>query len=120
MVMFRGPEDWEDQTSRDHLLPTLSLNSGKEVSGLSQVLASTVQEEIQALCPGLPHPSTLDAGEHLLWAFWWQSWKGGREGLTSCLCPSGLRRIRDRTLSTEYLMGGGEECLREVGLLRAR
>ena len=33
--MFRGPEDWEDQTSRDHLLPTLSLKSGKEVSVVS-------------------------------------------------------------------------------------
>ena len=35
MVMFRGPEDWEIQTSRDHPLPTVSLNSGKEVSVVS-------------------------------------------------------------------------------------
>ena len=43
----------------------------------------------QALCPGPPHPSILDAGERLLRVFWWQSRKGGGEGLTPCLCPLG-------------------------------
>lgn len=35
LVMFRGPVDWGIQASRDHLLPTMSLNSGKDVSLVS-------------------------------------------------------------------------------------
>ena len=115
--MFRGPEDWEIQTSRAHPLPTVSLNSGKEVSVVS-ARSSPAQSKRKFRLSVRARP-TLDAGEGLLWAFWWQSWKGGGEGLTPCLCPSGLRHIRDVTLSTEYLMGGVEECA-TWGLLRAR
>ena len=89
--------------------PACPYHPSTPFSSPCQVLANTVQGEIQGICPGLPHSRTLDAGECLLQAFQRQSRKGGREGLTPWLCPSGLRHIRDQTLSTEYPMGGAEE-----------
>ena len=77
--MFRGPEDWEIQTSRDLPLPTVSLNSGKEVSVVSaRSLPTQSKRKFRLSLQARPSPALWMLVNSLLRVFWWQSWRGGR------------------------------------------
>lgn len=64
VVMFRGPGDWEIQTSRDLPAPhcVSQLRKGS-FCGLSQVLANTIQEKFRLSVQARPSPALWMLGE---------------------------------------------------------